>query len=248
MQKPRTVWSGKKYDASTWGSKVVKEITGVDFPYPKSIYTVFDAVSILARDNKKSIVLDFFSGSGTTGHAVMDLNKEDGGNRQFILCTNNEGNICEEVTYERVKRVIQGYTTKKGKKVAGLGGELTYLKTDFVKKQNNETVTDEDKIKLTYEVGSVLALKENTFDEIKKSTHYQVFSSSEQLTAIYFSENKIDLSELVSYLADQDKPCKLYLFSWTKGEYKHEFSEYENITAEDIPEPILDIYKNIGVA
>jgi|SaaInlStandDraft_4_1057021.scaffolds.fasta_scaffold05603_2 adenine-specific DNA-methyltransferase len=247
MQKPRTVWSGKKYDASTWGSKVVKEITGVDFPYPKSIYTVFDAISILARDNKKSIVLDFFSGSGTTGHAVMDLNKEDGGNRQFILCTNNENNICEEVTYERVKRVMQGYTTKKGKKIAGLGGELIYLKTDFVKKQNNETVTDEDKIKLTYEVGSVLALKENTFNKVKESTYYQIFSSSKQLTGIYFNENKIDLSELVEYLANQDKPCKLYLFSWTKGEYKHEFSEYENITTEDIPEPILDIYKSIGV-
>jgi hypothetical protein len=142
---------------------------------------------------------------------------------------------------------MQGYTTPKGKEVKGLNGELKYLKTDFIKKQNNETVTDEDRIKLTYEVGSILALKENTFNEVKKSTYYQIFSSSRQLTAIYFNENKIDLSELVEYLANQDTPCKLYLFSWTKGEYKHEFSEYENITAEDIPEPILDVYKSIGV-
>ncbi len=55
---------------------------------------------------KKTIVLDFFAGSGTTGHAVMELNKEDGGNRKFILCTNNENNICKEITYKRIKRVI----------------------------------------------------------------------------------------------------------------------------------------------
>ena len=56
--------------------------------------------------------LTFFAGSGTTGHAVMKLNAEDGGNRKFILCTNNENNICREVTYERIKRVIdkEGYS------------------------------------------------------------------------------------------------------------------------------------------
>jgi adenine-specific DNA-methyltransferase len=201
---------------------------------------------IFERFDDNITVLDFFVGSGTTGDAILELNK-DGGSRQLILCTNNENNICEEITYKRIRCIIEGYTNLKGKKVKGLGGTLKYFKTGFIKKQNNDTVTDEDKIKLTYEVGTVLALKENTFDEVKKSTHYQIFSSSKQLTAIYFSENKIDLSELIEHLINQEKPCKLYLFSWTKGEYKHEFSEYENITAEDIPEPILDVYKSIGV-
>ena len=70
------------------------------------------------------MVLDFFAGSGTTGHAVLELNKEDGGNRKFILCTNNENNICEEVTYQRVKRVMVGHKNSKGNDVEGLGGNL----------------------------------------------------------------------------------------------------------------------------
>ena len=80
--------------------------------------------------NKNSVILDFFAGSGTTGHAVLELNKEDGGNRQFILCTNNENNICEEVTYQRLKKVIKGYTTPKGKEVEGIPANLKYYKVE----------------------------------------------------------------------------------------------------------------------
>ncbi len=56
---------------------------------------------------KSSIILDFFAGGGTTGHAVMALNNEDGGSRRFILITNNESNICESVTYPRLKKCIE---------------------------------------------------------------------------------------------------------------------------------------------
>jgi adenine-specific DNA-methyltransferase len=227
-------------------TEMVKLILGGNiFLNPKPIKLINYLLS--ASMNKNATILDFFAGSGTTGHAVLELNQQDGGNRQFILCTNNENNICEQVTYQRIKKVMQGYATPKGKKIDGLGGSLKYLKTDFVKKQKTNTITDEDKIKLTHQVGCVLALKENTFNEVKKSEYYQIFSSFKQLTAIYFSENKVDLSELVEFLAAQRKLCKLYIFSWAKGEYKHEFSEYDHIITEDIPEPILDIYKSIGI-
>lgn len=75
------------------------------FSYPKPVDFIKDLVKFTS--NKDSIILDFFAGSGTTGHAVMKLNKLDGGNRKFILCTNNENNICRDVTYERIKRVIE---------------------------------------------------------------------------------------------------------------------------------------------
>ena len=79
------------------------------------------------------IILDFFAGSGTTLHATMQLNAEDGGRRQCILVTNNENNICEEVTYERNRRVIQGYTNAKGEEVEGLTkNNLRYYRTGFV--------------------------------------------------------------------------------------------------------------------
>lgn len=86
--------------------------------------------------NKNSIILDFFAGSGTTGHAVLELNNEDGGNRKFILITNNENNICTDICYPRLKKAIEGYITLKGKIVKGLGGKLEILQSRFDKINN----------------------------------------------------------------------------------------------------------------
>ena len=101
------------------------------FTNPKPIELITDVIS--HHGNKRAIILDFFAGSGTTLHATMQLNAEDGGHRQCILVTNNENGICENVTYERNRRVIQGYITPKGEKVPGLTrNNLRYYKTKFV--------------------------------------------------------------------------------------------------------------------
>lgn len=103
----------------------------MDYPKPKSL------ISYLIKFNedgrKNNIVLDFFAGSGTTGHAVMQLNKEDGGNRKYILCTNNENNICEEVTYQRLKNIQDE-----------LSHNLKYYKTEFIPKfyDDDESISD----------------------------------------------------------------------------------------------------------
>ena len=91
-----SVWKGPRYNAGTQGSNLLTQIMGKAnaFPYPKSLYTVLDMIAMIVKNKKNAIVLDYFAGSGTTGHAVMELNKEDEGNRVFILCTNNENNIC----------------------------------------------------------------------------------------------------------------------------------------------------------
>lgn len=102
------------------------------FDTPKPTKMIKEIIRVAS--NKNSIVLDFFAGSGTTGQAVLELNKEDDGNRQFIICTNNESNICEEVTYDRLKKVIEGYTTPKDKVVEGIPANLTYYKTKLVSK------------------------------------------------------------------------------------------------------------------
>ena len=101
------------------------------FSNPKPKDLIYKLILLSSKTN--STILDFFAGSGTTLHATMQLNAEDGGKRKCILVTNNENNICEEVTYERNKRVIQGYTTPKGEEVPGLtGNTLRYYKTDFI--------------------------------------------------------------------------------------------------------------------
>lgn len=103
---PMTIWKYAEVGHSQDATKELKNIFDGEskFTYPKSIRLLQRIVGLYG--DKSSIILDFFAGSGTTGHAVMKLNAEDGGKRKFILCTNNENNICRDVTYERIKRVI----------------------------------------------------------------------------------------------------------------------------------------------
>ena len=110
---PFTFWEDPKYSASTFGANLLADFIGKGkFNYPKSLYAVEDSLRVATGHNKEALILDFFAGSGTTGHAVMSLNSEDGGNRRFILATNNENNIAEEVTYERLKNISNGVPGK----------------------------------------------------------------------------------------------------------------------------------------
>ena len=105
----------------------------MDYPKPKSLISYLIKFT---EDNRiNNYVLDFFAGSGTTGHAVMQLNKEDGGHRKYILCTNNENNICEEVTYQRLKNIQED-----------LPHNLKYYKTEFIPKFSDEENSISDKM------------------------------------------------------------------------------------------------------
>lgn len=104
------------------GVNELKELK-VNFDYPKPISLIEELVGGATFFNKNTTILDFFAGSGTTGHAVMKLNAADGGTRKFILCTNNENNICHDVTYERIKRVIDREDYK---------ASLKYFKVDYL--------------------------------------------------------------------------------------------------------------------
>ena len=241
-----SVWKDTRYNAGTSGSNLLAEILGTNkFPYPKSLFTLIDMVNMIVKFNYEALVLDFFAGSGTTGHAVLELNKQDGGNRKFILCTNNENKICEEVTYERIKRVSKGYKNKKGEKVEGLGGNLSYYKTDLVNIDKLHKISDESKIKVTYQAGEMIAVREDTLDEIEKNDWWQIFDGNGKSTAIYFKEDKSRISKLIQLLEKRCVPVTLYVFSWGKNEYRNEYAS-DLIRVEDIPEPILEVYKEIN--
>lgn len=164
---PKSIWVDPKYSASEYGTKILSELIGREkFPYPKSLYAVIDSIRMMSN-NKDAIILDFFAGSGTTGHAVMALNKEDGGHRRYILCTNNENNISEEVTYQRLLNIQDE-----------LPHNLKYFKTDFVKKYNDEEYTLLEHIKPLIELEYAcdlassqfkIILTENEFDEYMES-------------------------------------------------------------------------------
>lgn len=141
-----------------------------DFAYPKPTGLIKYLINLSFHYDKEIIVLDFFAGSGTTGHAVLDLNKEDGGNRKFILCTNNENNICTEVCYPRIKKVIQNLEKEaKGKIVKNMPGNLKYFRTDFV----DANPSDKNKRKMVAKLTEMLCLKEECFDEVKEGHKFK---------------------------------------------------------------------------
>ena len=107
---PADIWNVPLHNASDYGTKFVGKLLGKHRPFEfvKSLYAVEDAIRFFVADKPDALVLDFFAGSGTTGHAVMRLNKQDSGKRVCISVTNNENGICDEVTFPRLKAAITG--------------------------------------------------------------------------------------------------------------------------------------------
>lgn len=234
-------WVDSKYNAGPHGTNLLKNILpDTNFPFPKSLYTVIDFIAGASRIKKNCIVLDFFAGSGTTGHAVLELNRQDGGNRQFILCTNNENNICTHVCYPRIENVINGYEDLRTKKVKGLGGNLKYFKSDFVPAQP----TDRNKEKLTKQSVEMLCLKESTFELVSETDTTKIFKSTEKYTGILFDEQKIP--EFKEKIKDFKKPVSVYIFSLGDDDFAEEFEELQHkVKVCSIPAAILRVYKRI---
>ncbi len=132
--KPRNFLTDKKF-LNRKGTDHLKTM-GLNFTYSKPKELVMHLLSIVHLPND-ALILDFFAGSGTTGEAVLELNQKEKTQRRFILCTNNEENICSEICYPRIKKVITGYIKNEDKEtscfVEGLGGNLLYYKTGFFK-------------------------------------------------------------------------------------------------------------------
>lgn len=135
-----TIWAEKDF-YTTKGTSGLKDILGEKrFSYPKPLELITEILRAISKEN--SIVLDFFAGSGTTGHAVIELNAEQHSNRRFILCTNNEGNICKSVTYPRIKTVITGRRDDGSEYAMSLPANIKYYHTDFVSK-DDEYLSDD---------------------------------------------------------------------------------------------------------
>lgn len=104
---PKRVWNMPTHNAETFGTNILNEIIGKRFDYPKSLYAVHDVLRFFVANKPNSLILDFFSGSGTTLHAINLLNKEDGGHRRCIMVTNNEVSADEETAF-RAKGLHKG--------------------------------------------------------------------------------------------------------------------------------------------
>lgn len=153
----KSMWYDKRFDANSFGSRLLTKILGKEMKgmFPKSIYTLEECLKITIKHKKNAKVLDFFAGSGTTGHAVLNLNKLDNGNRSFIMCTNNEDKIAEDVCYPRTKNVIKGYKFK-----GTIKQELFTKDIEYKDLEKNE--------KLLKEINNLIKSNEKKYDKIKK--------------------------------------------------------------------------------
>lgn len=218
------------------------------FIHPKPSILIKHLLTLSSTEN--STVLDFFAGSGTTLHATMQLNAEDGGHRQCILVTNNENGICENVTYERNKRVIQGYTTPKGEKVKGLAGNnLRYYKTDFVLREPN----NRNKRAIVAAATDLLCIKNNVYKEQTafgerklKPTAARYFDDGKTQMLIIYNELTVDAFVKVIDEMEVAGRIKVYVFSNNRYAYNDNFEPVaEKVEVCALPAAIYDAYKKV---
>ena len=235
----RTVWQDAKYDANEYGTKIINALVPNNkFDFPKSVYTVHDCIYPIISERKNAVVLDYFAGSGTTGHATMILNKQDGGNRKFILCTNNENKIAEDVCYPRIKAVIKG--NDKYPEITGIKDNFKYFKTDFV----DSAPTDKNKKKIVEKSTEMICIKENAFISVKEKKEWKIFKNREYYLGIIFDEDSIE--EFVKEAKKLDKKVHIYVFSLDESIPEKEFKDLKNKAKLcPIPEAILHVYRRI---
>lgn len=216
------------------------EELGIRFDYPKPVEVAKYLLSSIHPNPK--IILDFMAGSGTTGHAVLELNREDEKARQFILCTNDENGIASDICQPRIKKAIEGYKKRNGEKVEGLGGNLKYFTAyDFVESEP----TDKNKRKLVKKSTEMLCIKEGVYDLVSETEDYKILKNpQDKYLGIIFYEDAInDYKKVIKKLK-----CKVvtYVFSLGDDPHRKEFEDVKNqVDLQPIPEVILRVYREI---
>lgn len=172
----------------TAGKKLKNEL-GIDFDYPKPVDYIKLLISLYPKND--ALILDFFAGSGTTGQAVMDLNAEDNGNRQFILCTNNENGICEKITYNRLLKSNKNQDN------------IYYLKP------NN--ISERFQINIRSYASELVMLLENSFNKASNNNEYLHLQKLD--SDIYLIHNNNDITTLKNIINNGDNKKIFYFYS-----------------------------------
>lgn len=235
---------GETGDGSNLLTNIFREKDVFQNPKPLSL------VKELISHNSANYILDFFSGSGTTLHATMQLNAEDGGNRQCILITNNENNICENITYKRNQLVINGYIDLNNEEVPGLTkNNLRYYRTGFVGRSRSM----QNMRKLVNLATDMLCIKENLYTEQNtfggQKTYknvFRYFDDGKKQMLIIYREEAID--ELVDIIYDMNipQPIKVYVFSPSEDPWEGSFDDVsDKVELCALPQAIYNTYRRI---
>lgn len=236
----KSIWHRTSHDAGAYGADYLRKILGERaFQFPKSIYAVKDCLEVLVKNKPEAVVLDFFAGSGTTGHAVLELNKRDKGARQFILVTNDENEIASRVTYPRIRRVIEGVESLP--EISGYEANVRYFKTAFVTK---DVVSDNTRRALVARSTDMICVREGAYEKRVDNKQYKIYTNSKIATGILFDLDAID--DFKKKIASLHLPAHLYVFSLTSDTFAADFKDLEvKHRLCPIPESILEVYRRL---
>ena len=209
--KPKSIWLDPKYDSGS-ATRLLKNLLGGKvFDNPKPLEYIKDVLSISTGTN--SVVLDFFAGTGTTLHAVAELNAADGGTRQCILVTNNQNSICRDVTQPRLKAVLTGKWADKQKHDA-LPGSLSFYKTGFIKRLKSP---DRMRTEIAKHTVDLIAIKEGAGTTVSRTADLTVLYGLNKTIAVIPGLDP----DHVKLHANADKKVRdgdrktVYLFTWS---------------------------------
>lgn len=234
----KSIWDD--VGTTTNGTQELEKLFGEKkFNNPQPVSLILKILELASFED--STILDFFAGSGTTGHAVLKLNKEDGGNRKFILCTNNENNICTEVTYPRIEKVIKGYSN-----VEGIPANVKYYTQTFVP----VVTSDNDKRELVNRSTEILCVAEDCFEKVRErdnQSDYSVYKNGKKQMAIIYDEDSI--SNCIEYLNthSSEHETVIYVFSYDHTYDAEDFARLNiQFSVKPIPEAIINVYRKIS--
>lgn len=203
-----------------------------------------------SNKNKNIIILDFFAGSGTSLDATMQLNNEDGGKRKCILVTNNENGICENVTYERNKRVINGYTTPKGENIAGLKeNSLRYYKTYLLPREK----TTANMRRLMHLATDMLCIRNDVYapaplagKDINNDIARYFNDGKRQMLVVYREEAIEELVKIILQSPPTENRIKTYVFSPNSYAFDEDFYDVaDRVELCALPDAIYNAYRHV---
>ena len=228
------------FSSSAGTESLQKILPGNEFNNPKNLEMMKFLIN--SYDKKDALILDFFAGSGTTGQAVLELNKEDGGERRFILCTNNENNICLDSTYPRNKTVITGIRPDGSVYDEGMDANLYYFRTDFIADEAN---SEQAKYNLVEKIDSLLCICENVFKQCERNDYSSHYHENNKHLFIYNDfYNEIKFQEFKQRVLSAEGDIVVYIYS-SDNNLDQNLIVGNNIELKAIPSKIYEIYKEV---
>jgi len=234
------------------GTTLLSQIIGnKDFPYPKPMSLIKALVGQATDSESGHIVVDFFAGSGTTGHAVMSLNDDDNGNRSFILVSSTEANkeepaknVCRDITAKRLRASVEGYSYRakiKTVKVDGLGGEFAYMRCNRVPRETLAIDIRHDQIWFVLQ-----QMHANAISPFRNVASIQILEGKEiGYDILYVPQlNQEAIESLRARFDATLKPCIVY--SWQPGVVRQRFNESQ-MKVEKIPDYLIERFGRVDL-